>query len=83
METKNAFLNLMVAKKNINTSKVSLSQAKENWRITNLQYKQQIATSTDVLDARTFLTSAETNYYSALYGHMISLAELQRAVGEK
>jgi len=80
-ETKNAFLDLNVAKKNINTAKDSLAQAKENWRITNLQYQQQIATSTEVLDARTFLTQAETNYYQALYGYLISIAKLERAMG--
>jgi len=81
LEVKNAFLNLRVAKKNIQTAKAALNQARENYRITNLQYQQQMATSTDVLDARTFLTRAETNYYRALYGYMISLAELERAVG--
>jgi outer membrane protein TolC len=83
LETKNAFVNLEVAQKNILTAKESLAQAKENWRITDLQYKQQITTSTEVLDARTFLTQADTNYYKALYGYMISLAELERAVGRK
>jgi len=81
LEVKNAFLNQQVAEKNIQTAKESQVQAKENWRITNLQYQQQMTTSTDVLDARTFLTQAETNYYKALYGHMISLAELERATG--
>jgi outer membrane protein TolC len=81
LEVKGAFLDLKVAKKNIQTAKKSLVQAEENWRITNLQYQQQMTTSTEVLDARTFLTRAETNYYSALYGYMISLAELERAVG--
>ena len=81
LEVKSAFLDLKVAEKNIQTAKESLAQAKENWRITNLQYQQQMTTSTEVLDARTFLTQAETNYHSALYGYMISLAELERAVG--
>ena len=81
LEVKNAFLDLKVAEQNIQTAKKSLVQAEENWRITNLQYQQQMTTSTEVLDARTFLTRAETNYYSALYGYMISLAELERAVG--
>lgn len=81
LEVKNAFLALKVAEQNIQTAKESLVQAKENWRITNLQYQQQMTTSTEVLDARTFLTQAETNYYGALYGYMISLAELERAVG--
>ena len=81
LEVKSAFLALNVAEQNIQTAKESLVQAKENWRITNLQYQQQMTTSTEVLDARTFLTRAETNYYGALYGYMISLAELERAVG--
>ena len=81
LEIKDAFLNLQVARKNITTANKSLGQAQENWRITNLQYQKQIATSTDVLDARAFLTQAETNYYDSLYGYMISLAELERAVG--
>jgi len=81
LEVKSAFLALKVAEQNIQTAKESLVQAKENWRITNLQYQQQMTTSTEVLDARTFLTRAETNYYGALYGYMISLAELERAVG--
>ncbi len=83
LEIKNAFLNLNVARKNIETAKQSLGQAKENWRITNLQYNQQIATSSEVLDARTFLTEADMNYYSALYGYMISLSELERSVGKR
>lgn len=41
----------------------------------------QLNAYTEVLDAGTFLTRAETNYYGALYGYMISLAELERAVG--
>ncbi len=83
LEVKGALLHLKVAEKNIQTAKESLAQAKENWRITNLQYQQQMTTSTEVLDARTFLTQAETNYYGALYGYMISLAELERAVGRR
>ena len=83
LEVKSAFLALKVAEQNIQTAQKSLVQAKENWRITNLQYQQQMTTSTEVLDARTFLTRAETNYYGALYGYMISLAELERAVGRE
>ncbi|MBI4621503.1 MAG: TolC family protein [Desulfobacterales bacterium] len=83
LEVKSAFVNLEVARKNIQTAKESLTHAKENLRITNLQYQQQITTSTEVLDARTFLTQAETNYYSALYGYMMSMAELERAIGRR
>lgn len=81
LEVKDAFLNLGVAEKNIATAKQSLAQARENLRSSNLQYRQQVATSSEVLDARTFLTEADTNYYNALYGYMIFLSKLERSVG--
>jgi len=83
LEIKNSYLNLNVAEKNIDTSKVTLTQAKENLRITNLGYHQQSATSTEVLDARADLTQAQTNYYMALYGYLDALAGLERAIGKK
>jgi multidrug efflux pump subunit AcrB/outer membrane protein TolC len=82
LEIKNAFLNLGVANKNIATARQSLAQARENWRSSNLEYRQQVATSSEVLDARSFLTQADTNYYNALYGYMIFLSKLERTVGK-
>ncbi len=71
-----------MAKKNITTASRALDQALENWRITNVQYRQQVATSTEVLDARTFLTQADSNYYNSLYGYLSAIAELSRVVGK-
>ncbi len=82
LEIKKAWLNLNVAEKNIETAKTSLGRANENWRITNLGYKQQVTTSTEVLDARTDLTQADTNYYQALYGYLSAKARLDRATGK-
>jgi outer membrane protein TolC len=81
LEIKSAHEQLKVAHENIRTAEEALDQAKENFRITNLQYQQQVTASTDVLDAQTFLTQAEMNYYSALYGVMIAQATLDRAIG--
>ena len=66
---KSAFLNLGVAEHNVETSKVTLSQAKENMRLTQLGYRQQAATSTEVLDARTDLTviTSYSIHYTKLY----------------
>ncbi len=83
LEVKQAYQELMVAQENIHTALNALSQAKENYRITDLQYKEGITTSTEVLDARTFLTQAEFNYHRALYGYRIAQAELQRAIGAR
>jgi len=83
LEVKRAFEKLKVAKQNLITAKTALIQAKENYRITNLRYQQNITTSTEVIDARTFLTQAEVNYYNAFYGYMIAKYELERAIGER
>ncbi len=76
-------LDCRVTVKNIDTAQKALAQARENWRITDLQYKEQAATSTDVLDARTFLTQADTNYYRAVYGYLDAVAGLDRTTGKR
>lgn len=81
-DVQNALLDRTVALKNITTAEKSRAQARENWRITRVQYDQQVATSTDVIDARTYLTSADSNYYQALYAYMDALAVLDYATGK-
>ncbi|MBN2398697.1 MAG: TolC family protein [Deltaproteobacteria bacterium] len=83
LEITNALLSLGVAWANIETAEKALEQAQENWRITKLQYDQQMVTSSDVLDARSYLTQADSNFYRARYGYLIALADLDRAVGRR
>jgi len=81
-DVQNALLDRSVALKNITTAEQARDQARENWRITRVQYDQQVATSTDVIDARTYLTSADSNYYQALYAYLDALAVLDYATGK-
>lgn len=81
LQVKSDFIALHTAADDISTSETALAQAKENYRITNKQYGQQLVTSTEVLDAQTYLTQAELNYYNALYGYEINLAKLERSIG--
>ena len=82
-EVRGTLLDCDVARGNIETAESALEQAKENWRITELQYREQTALASDVLDARAFLSQADANYYRAFYGYMNAVAALHRAVGEK
>ncbi len=82
LEVKKAYEEMLVAKINVETAKKALSQAKENYKVTNEGYKVQINTSTDVLDARSYLTEAEMRYYGALYGYHVAIAAISRAIGE-
>ncbi|NVL92708.1 MAG: TolC family protein, partial [Desulfobacterales bacterium] len=81
LEVKDAYLNLREAEKNIQVARTAVVQAEENFRMNEERYKQQVATSTDVLDAQTLLTQARTNYFNALSEHNIAWARLKRAMG--
>jgi outer membrane protein len=80
-EVKQAYLKMRESEKNIKTVELAIEQAKENFRINTEQYKEQIATQTDVLIAQTLLSRTRTNYYNALYDYEIAKAALYRAMG--
>jgi outer membrane protein TolC len=83
LEVKQAYLRTNEAEQNIVTIEKAVEQAKENLRITEEQYKEQVATQTDVLVAQTLLTQTMTNYYNALYDFKIAKAVLMRALGRE
>ncbi len=76
-----AHLALDVAVRNIDSATAALDQAQEHWRITNLLYQQQLTTSTEVLDARSYLDHAQSAYHEARYGYGTALAGLAWATG--
>ena len=83
LEVKQAYLKTQEAQKNITTIEKAIEQAKENLRITEERYKEQVSTTTDVLVAQTLLTETMTNYYNALYDFKIAKAILYRALGQE
>ena len=82
LEVKEAFLRTKESEKNITTIEKAIEQAKENLRITEERYKEQVSTTTDVLVAQTLFTETMTNYYNALYDFKIAKAILYRAIGQ-
>ncbi len=83
LEVKTAFLRTKEGEKNIITVEKAIEQAKENFRINQERFKEQVATTTDVLDAQTLLSDTLTNYFNALYDFKISNATLFRAMGQE
>jgi outer membrane protein len=81
LEVKNARVNLGVALANIQTAQTALVQADENLRITRLRFQQQVASTTEVLDATVAQSQAQTNFHAARYNALKAEAELERAVG--
>ena len=83
LEVKQAYLKVQESQKNITTIEKAIEQAKENLRITEERYKEQVSTTTDVLVAQTLLTETMTNYYNALYDFKIAKAILYRGLGQE
>ncbi|MEW6266725.1 MAG: TolC family protein [Thermodesulfobacteriota bacterium] len=81
LEVKQYYLNLEAAGKNIFVSEKAVEQAEENYRMSVERYREQVATSTEVTDAETLLTSARTNRYAVLYQYNLAWATLERAIG--
>ena len=81
LEVKNAFLLLHEAEKQVQVSKKAIEQAEENFRINTERYREQVGTSTDVMDAQTLLTKVRSDHDNALGDYSISRARLERAMG--
>lgn len=81
-EVKAAYILVRESEKQVFVAQKSIDQAEENFRINNERYKEQVATSTDVLDAQTLLTKAKSDYFTALGDYFINQARLERAMGE-
>ncbi len=81
LEVKNAFLLLHEAERQVQASKKAIEQAEENYRINTERYREQVGTSTDVIDAQTLLTKVRSDQDNALGDYSISRARLERAMG--
>lgn len=81
LDVRTAYLGLQAAEKNIQTTSVAVAQAEEDYKIAQVRYSAGVGTNLDVMDAEEKLTSARTNYYTALYNYNTSKASLDKAMG--
>ena len=83
LEVKEALLNLASAEEKIGVARLAVLQAEEAFRMSEERFKEQVATSTEVLDAQTSLTNAQRNYYATLYDYHLAMSAFKRALGER
>ncbi len=81
LQVKSAYLDLQSSAQKIEVTKTAVEQAQENLRLQRLRYQEGVATATDVLDAVTLLSTAESNSWKALYGLKRAEANLLYAMG--
>jgi outer membrane protein TolC len=83
LQVRTAYYNTKQAIAQIEVARKARASAKENLRMLEEQYRENLASSTDVLDAEAQLARAESNLVSALYRSNLALTELETAIGQK
>ncbi|MFZ0452756.1 MAG: TolC family protein [Ignavibacteriaceae bacterium] len=83
LEVYQTFLTYKRAMDKINVSRQSVEQSEENYRSTQDKYNQQIATSTDLIDAEASLLMAKTNLTTALVDYQLAKVKLMKAIGKR
>ena len=81
LDVRQQYLSLIAAEKNIHTTSKAVEQAEEDYKIAQVRYSAGVDTNLAVMDAQEKLTSARTNYYTALYNYNTSKAALDKAMG--
>ena len=80
-EIEDSYFGLKNACEKVSVGRDALTQAEENLRFYRVKYNSGSATTTDVLEAITLQTSAQTNYYSDDYELKRSYAKLIYSMG--
>ncbi|WP_456392956.1 TolC family protein [Persephonella sp.] len=81
LEVKAAYERFLTAKANLNVAESSLAEAEEYYRMVVEQFKNQLASTTDVLDAESMLTSARKGREISYYQLLKAYVDLEKAVG--
>jgi outer membrane protein TolC len=80
-EIEDSYLGLKDATEKVAVAKDSLAQAEENVRVNRVKFTEGSATTTDVLEAISLQTGAQTNYYNSVYEMKRNYAKLMYSMG--
>jgi len=81
-EVRQAVLGYKQAEESLLSQEKNVEQAREAVRIAELNYAEGLVTSLDVSTVQVALSQAETNHSQALYDCVISMAQLEKAIGD-
>jgi outer membrane protein len=81
LEVTQSYLGFVEAREKIVVAAKTITQAEENYRITNEKYKEGLVLTSDLLDADVDLLRARTNYTQSLVEYELSLARLEKSIG--
>lgn len=65
----------------VESQRLNLTRAREGLRLAEVGYKEGTNTQVEMIDAQAALTTAQANYYQAIYSHVVAKLDLQKAMG--
>ena len=77
------YYNLIKAKEKVLVTQQTVSQAEENYRVTDDKFKQGLTLNSELLDAEVALVQAKTNYAQSIVDYELAKAQIERATGGK
>jgi len=83
LQVEQALRRLQTAGQNRKTAEKALRQAQENHRMSELQFRENLISISDLIEARTTLTRAVSNLQTARYSQLLAAAQLDYAIGRK
>ena len=82
-EVQSAYLTVKESQSSFKVSEKALVQAKENFKVSQIRYREQLSSASDVLDAQDLLTQTRNSRVSALARYLTAIAQLNLAIGDK
>jgi outer membrane protein len=83
LEVTQNYLTMQQSREKIYVAENSISQAEENYRVTNEKFRNGLILSSELLDAEVALLQANTNYIQSLVDYEIAKARLEKSSGSR
>ncbi|MGO8880349.1 MAG: TolC family protein [Desulfomonilaceae bacterium] len=80
-EVKQVYADMKRSESNINDTMDAVRFRRESFRISRLEYEQQVATYVEVLDAQRQLSLSQAEYHQSMAAYKINQATLERKMG--
>ncbi len=81
LEVRNAYLNLLDAKKRLEVARQGLEVATEALRLARVRFEAGVSPQLEISDAELAYTQAQTNLVNAQYDYLDAYASLMKAIG--
>ncbi|MDR3626096.1 MAG: TolC family protein [Ignavibacteriaceae bacterium] len=77
------YYNLIKAKEKVLVTQQTVSQAEENYRVTDDKFRQGLTLNSELLDAEVALVQAKTNNAQSIADYELAKAQIERSTGGK